>query len=149
MVMEPVPQIQVIVHQASPPKKNAIKMQLLSVPVEGEPMDGSGGGGCSSSLAINRREIGLVDEFGKPRRYSTNTPGRVGEVGAKHMSNSPNIRRRSSLAAIKWSSIARRFSHGMSSHEREPPEDPQKVRNHAYNSWRYALIRISIYNNSH
>lgn len=106
---ESVSTIQVIVHQPSPPSiPSEIQMQLLSVP-----------GDAEHEICITGDE-----KEGKPRRYSTNTPGSHGHKS--HMMTSPNVRRRSSLAAIKWSSIARRFSMGMS-HDREPPEDPAKV----------------------
>jgi len=78
-----------------------IQMQLLTVPEMslGPTLEETGGGS------------------GGGRRYSYSHSGKL---------TSPNTRRRSSLAAIKWSALARRLSHGMG-HDREPPDDPEKV----------------------
>jgi len=79
-------------------------LQLLAVPQAHSPLEES-----SSSA-----------EGTKFRRYSCNPP-------TKGLTSSPQPHlRRSSLAAIKWSVLARRISMGMA-HERDPPEDPTKV----------------------
>jgi hypothetical protein len=64
------------------------------------------------------------------RRYSCNPgqgkgPHPPHTDGSGSNANSP-MPRRSSLAAIKWSVLARRISMGLT-HDREPPEDPTKV----------------------
>jgi hypothetical protein len=94
-------------------------MQLLSVPLTGSPggLSSGAGVGCSSSSS------GRGDAKGF-RRYSCNPQGK-GTHTHQEGSTSPLLRR-SSLAAIKWSVLARRISMGLS-HEREPPEDPTKV----------------------
>ncbi|CAG7822745.1 unnamed protein product [Allacma fusca] len=113
-VRHPVPPVQVIIHQPSPPSSSEVHMQLLSVPLSS----------FESSLVVGNDGLEPSGSGStKPRRYSCNTPSRKGSSSG---ANSPNIRRRSSLAAVKWSAIARRFSMGMS-HDREPPEDPAKV----------------------
>ena len=114
-MMDPVSPIQVIVHQPSPPLSSELHMQLLAVPLAHYES------GSSSNANDGLDPTGIIS---KPRRYSCNTPSRKGSASG---ANSPNVRRRSSLAAVKWSAIARRFSMGMSG-EREPPEDPTKVK---------------------
>lgn len=86
-------------------------LQLLSVPQPHSPLEEvqSGEGTSASSNTASRF-----------RRYSCNPPG-------KGLTSSPQPHlRRSSLAAIKWSVLARRISMGMA-HEREPPQDPTQV----------------------
>lgn len=86
------------------------QLQLLSVPQPHSPLEEAPGGGEGSSSSGSRF-----------RRYSCNPPTKGGLTSSPQ----PHLRR-SSLAAIKWSVLARRISMGMA-HEREPPQDPTQV----------------------
>ncbi|OXA63206.1 uncharacterized protein LOC110863590 [Folsomia candida] len=95
-------------------------MQLLSVPGSASP----GGGSTGGLGTCNVRDSKFM------RRYSCNPQGKgtphPGHLEPTPSSSSPSMMRRSSLAAIKWSVLARRISMGLA-HDREPPEDPTKA----------------------
>jgi len=95
------------------PSLSSGNMQLLTVPSSTSPA-----GLCPSPGGSSSRDSKVL------RRYSCNPQGK-GAHAHQEGSASPLLRR-SSLAAIKWSVLARRISMGLS-HEREPPEDPTKV----------------------
>ncbi len=96
------------------------QLQLLSVPQPNSPLEEDPGGEQQRSSGE-----GTSSRF---RRYSCNPPSKGGLTSSPQ----PHLRR-SSLAAIKWSVLARRISMGMA-HEREPPQDPTQVsyRMHIY-----------------
>lgn len=95
------------------------QLSLLTVPQIHSPIDEPG----SSEGTLSPGSLAVATTSSKFRRYSCNPPGK-----GQGLTSSPQPHlRRSSLAAIKWSVLARRISMGMA-HEREPPQDPTQVR---------------------
>lgn len=108
-----------VIDQDSPLEKSgsSINMQLLSVPCSA-----SHQGGTSASSTSSSKDAKFM------RRYSCNPSAKGSNSHPEAGGSSPSMMRRSSLAAIKWSVLARRISMGLA-HEREAPEDPSKVCN--------------------
>lgn len=100
------------------PSCSSVHLQLLAVPQIHSPLEEASSEGTGSTTTL----AAPAPTSSKFRRYSCNPPAKGGLTSSPQ----PHLRR-SSLAAIKWSVLARRISMGMA-HEREPPQDPTQVR---------------------